>query len=757
VDIRKWLTGIVMFLLAPSLLFATLWIKNSLNDVRSIQRALAGLESVRAFSPVISQRLGNNSLLDAPRDFPFSNSDEFLPEERQRFQAAYSEFLEEPLQSRAIRRARMIVQDINQAVKLSSTTGFETARLPGLVSDTLLTVLSEASEMVRQGEQLSAKKKITLWDRMSVPVQGGQFKAAADEVDRVTKAYFEHLESDGSEKLKALALAYRRANGLYQNAGSNLLQSTNRADSGADISVSQARNALPHLVAATMALWDGSIDYLVEDLQNRRLTTVVSVVIAGIFGIGVILFASGMAFLFSRSVANRTLEEFHKLGFHDPLTGLPNRRGLMKTLDAIACTTCSGTTGLIVLDIRRFKAINHRFGDHVGDAALRQAAETIVKTSRPGDFIARTGGTEFMLLRRDIGPVAEFEVLAKRLTQEITRERIIDNHRIRLESCAGLSVTEPNAKPTENLLTDAALAMRAAKSKPPRTVCQFRPEMRDIFERNTDIVRDLQQALKENQIVPWYQPQISLHSGQVVGAEALVRWVDTERGVRFPGSFLPAAEEAGYMTSIDACVRKQAMEMTGRLLKENTAAFHMGLNVSAALLADPDCVDLLLCEVEAAGVTPDRISIEILEAVMIDAYAADPIKANVAGLSEHGFQIELDDFGTGHSSISSLRDLRVDRVKIDRSFVTGVDRNPELRKFTSALIQLARSLDIEVLAEGVETEGERNWLADNGCDALQGYLYSKAIPEKDFLALDNPAAPEVVPFPQKTDGIEKAS
>lgn len=756
-DIRKWLTGIVMFLLAPSLLFATLWIKNSLNDVRSIQRALAGLESVRAFSPVISQRLANNDTIEASKDFPFSQSEEFFPEERKRFQAAYEAFLDEPSQSRAIRRARMIVQDINQAVKLSSTTGFETARLPGLVSDTLLTVISEATEMVRQGEQLLTKENITLWDRMSIPVQGGQFKAAADEVDRITLAYFKHLDSDRSEGLRSLALAYRRANGLYQNAGSNLLQSTNRAKTGADVSVSQARNALPHLATATMALWDGSVDYLIEDLQNRRMATVISVVIAGSLGIGIIFFAFGMAFIFSRNVANRTLEEFHKLGFHDPLTGLPNRRGLMKTLDAIAFTSCPGTTGLIVLDIRRFKAINHRYGDHVGDAALRQVAESIVKTSRPGDFIARTGGTEFMLLRRDIGPIAEFEALASRLTQEITRERIIDNHKLRLESCAGLSVTEPNARPTENLLTDAALAMRAAKSKPPRTVCLFRPEMRDIFERNTDIVRDLQHALKEKQIVPWYQPQVSLGTGKIIGAEALVRWVDVEKGVRFPGSFLPAAEEAGYMTAIDSCVRKQALEMTGRLLKKNSGPFHMGLNVSATLLADPECVDLLLSEVEAAGLTPDRISIEILEAVMIDAYAADPIKANVAGLSEHGFHIELDDFGTGHSSISSLRDLRIDRVKIDRSFVTGVDQNAELRKFTSALIQLARSLDIEVLAEGVETEGERNWLAENGCDALQGYLVSKAIPEKEFLALESPTAPEVVPFPHKGSGVEKAS
>ena len=207
------------------------------------------------------------------------------------------------------------------------------------------------------------------------------------------------------------------------------------------------------------------------------------------------------------------------------------------------------------------------------------------------------------------------------------------------------------------------------------------------------------------------------------------------------------------METIDSTVRRQAMGMAARLLKDNPIPFHVGLNISTSLLTDPCCVDLLLNEVGMAGLEPSQVAIEILEAVMIDAYAAAPVLSHVAELSKHGFFIELDDFGTGHSSISSLRDLRVDQVKIDRSYVTGVDKNPELQKFTSALIQLARSLDISVLAEGVETKGERAWLAENGCDAIQGFLISKAVPESNLLRKAQRWNANIVPFQKKSTTV----
>jgi diguanylate cyclase (GGDEF)-like protein len=743
------MTGIIVFLLAPSLLFATLWIKKSLDDVRAVDRGLDALSMIRDLGPLIRHRIETNKPLHVSTELKFSNLDIFTPDEKQRLQTAYSAFLNQTSRSASVRDARLIVRTITQSVKLSSITNFETDELHDLVDNTLLTVIVEASEMVMAGTQAAEKPTINLWDKMSIPVQGGQFKFAADEAARITSAHFSLLPDDKARVLKELAAAYREANNRFQEAGAKLLMSTIDATRGSDIVVDPAKMAVQGLLNRTLTLWEGSIDYLVMDLEEYRYATVVSVYIACAIGALVILAAFGLAIMFGRAIANRTLEEFHKLGYHDPLTGLPNRRALKKTIEAIADTAETGETGLIQIDLRHFKALNHQYGDHVGDAVLRSTAEILIKASSDGDFVARTGGTEFMLLKRDIGTADDLRLLAESLTATIGREQSIHGHSLRLDSCIGISSTGPGKVPDEQLIIDAGLATRSAKNKGSLSVCVFRSEMRDTFEKNAEIAQELQIALSEGSIVPWYQPQVSVRTGGLVGAEALVRWVDIKKGVRFPGSFLPAATEAGYMDSIDQSVRDQAMRMTARLLQQSPISFHIGLNITANLLADPGCVDLLLNEVECAGLTPSRVSIEILEAVMIDEFAAAPIRANVASLSNHGFRIELDDFGTGHSSISSLRDLHIDRVKIDRSFVNGIDTDPGLQKFTRALIQLARSLDISVLAEGVETESERQWLADNGCDAIQGFLISKAIPESDLLAKTNRWNPAVVQFPRQ--------
>lgn len=748
-NIRKWLTGIILLLLAPNILFATLWIKNSLNDVRAIDRGLTGLSMIRSLGPLVRLRIKTDGLLPASQTPPFADLDIFSSEEKNLVRTTYDAFIHEGFVGSAIGQIRTMVRTITQSSKLSSISSFETSPLTDLINNQLLTVIIEASEVAHGGERLAQKTAINMWDRMSVPVQSGQFKVSADDVSRLTITHFNLLSHDPNGKLLALGQRYRQANGLFQNADASLLMSIHKAATGADINLDRVRETLPDLLSATVDLWEGTIDYLAMDLEARRNATLLSVSIAAAIGILVILVAFGLATLFSRTIANRTLQEFHKLGFHDPLTGLPNRRALMKTIDAIAETSGEKTTGLILVDLRGFKAINHRYGDQVGDAALRVTADVLVKESKEGDFIARTGGSEFMLLRSDVSGTDELTQMAECLTATIGAEREIDGNKLRLESCAGISVTEPNSYPTEQLLTDATLAVRCAKSRGAAAVCIFKPEMRYTFEKHAEIAKDLRVALNQGQIIPWYQPQVSLKTGALIGAEALVRWVDLKKGVRFPRSFLPAAEEAGYMEAIDATVRQQALQMTARLMKQNPMPFHIGLNVSASLLADPACVDLLLAEVEVAGLEPSQVAIEILEAVMIDAFAAAPILSHVAALSNHGFFIELDDFGTGHSSISSLRDLRIDRVKIDRSFVIGVDTDPELQKFTSALIQLARSLDISVLAEGVETEGEKEWLAEKGCDAIQGFLISQAIPEQDLLAKASHWNPDILQLRRK--------
>jgi len=732
VKLRGWLTGIIVFLLVPSLIFATLWIRASLSEVQTLDRAARGLVAIAQLGPLLDRRLMEPETLSTA-DTPSLAGLGLSDMERERTAATFQGFLQEPSLSRSIRYARDYIRTITNSIHLSAVTSPETAELPYLLSDHLPAVVYESAAMVYTGDRLARKGTINLWDRMALPVQGGQFKVAADSIARISNEQFGFLTGDRGERLRELGAKYRKANALFQSAGADLLMSTSRAETGSDIKAAKAMDMFPQLALASTALWAETLSYLSADLTERRDVTLFNVILASVVGLLVIIAAFGLAALLSRALAERTQQEIESLGFHDPLTGLPNRRGVMKRLEAADKTASPETVhGLIVADVRHFKAINSTHGEEAGDCVLRDIADDLNRFGQSTDFVGRTGGAEFTLFRPHLqGGAEELCALAKQAVDVLCRERQIAGKPVSLDVCMGLATREGGL--CEDTMLEASLALKAAKRAGSSEIRLFEPNMRTEFDANASVALKLMEALKQGEIIPWYQPQICTRTGKTVGAEALVRWIDTQDGVRYPGAFLPAAEEAGYMDLIDASVRTQALAMTSEFIGLTPSNFHIGINCSVSLMAAPDCVERLLDGVHEAGLAPQNVSIEILEAVMIDAVAAEPIKANVAALSRLGFHIELDDFGTGHSSISSLRDLHVDRVKIDRSFVSGVDSDPELQKFTSALIQLSKSLDITVLAEGVETEAEFRWLTENGCDVVQGWLISKAVPKDEFL------------------------
>ncbi len=257
---------------------------------------------------------------------------------------------------------------------------------------------------------------------------------------------------------------------------------------------------------------------------------------------------------------------------------------------------------------------------------------------------------------------------------------------------------------------------------------------REDYDRRRLQGGKLRQALKAGDIVPWFQPQVCTFSGRPLGFEVLVRWIDPVHGTQNPGEFLPLAQEIGLMAELDALVQRRAFEAFAKFRAHGIDGCDLGINVTPTQLSDPGFVDQLNFEIDRANVSNTQISIEILESVMLDAEDAEPIKQTVKRLGDRGFGIELDDFGTGHSGLSSLRDLPVTRIKIDRSFVDGVHLDQKLQKFTRALIALARSLEISVLAEGVECAEELTWLADEGCTAVQGFLIARPMPEDEALA-----------------------
>ncbi|WP_417671926.1 putative bifunctional diguanylate cyclase/phosphodiesterase [Roseibium sp.] len=732
--IHRWLIAIVVLLMAPILLFATLWIRNTLDAVHADDRGLTGLHLLVQMEPHIRRAARPESRNEEFSELDPENALGLSPELHTKFLEDFKTLSTTNDVGAAARSARSMARTIVAAVDLPAIVDVNSAELAYLISDTLLSVVVEASAMVQTGNRIAMKGELNLWDKMAVTVQGGQFKVSADAVARVSNTYFPMLMSAEAAPLIAQGKAYREANGAYQTQGAALLTSTLKATRGDEVDYVPVSSAFPVLVQASLDLWRGTINYLAHDLKALRQANLVAVATASATGLLITLIALGMAIVVSRSLAVRTLQKFAQLGYHDPLTALPNRRALVKALKDMPVTRSRRRGGLLLLDIRRFKAINSRYGDQFGDQTLRVVARHLEQLAGEGDVVARTGGTEFILLRPRLRDQQELKDSAEKILRELGEEKTVYDQTVRLDACIGMSMTAPGENPSDQLLTDAALALRHAKRSGNNCISLFEPEMRSAFDQQTEMSKELQEALSQGKIVPWFQPQVCIKTGEIIGAEALVRWIDTPDGVRFPGAFLGAAAEAGLMEPLDAAVRKKALAMTSHAIAAGQDTFHIGLNVSASMLMADDCVDRLMFEVEAAQIRPEQVSIEILEAVMIDEIASAPIMANVARLSELGFFIELDDFGTGHSSISSLRDLKVDRVKIDRSFVSGVDHNEELQQFTGTLIQLAKGLSISVLAEGVETEGERDWLADNGCDVIQGYLISKAVPEEDILA-----------------------
>lgn len=253
-------------------------------------------------------------------------------------------------------------------------------------------------------------------------------------------------------------------------------------------------------------------------------------------------------------------------------------------------------------------------------------------------------------------------------------------------------------------------------------------ESQEAYDRRRLQGGKLRQGLSQGHFVPWFQPQVCARSGALLGLEALVRWDDPVHGLQSPAEFLPLAVEIGAMTDLDTLIQRSAFQSLTQFHKIGFEHCDVGINLTAAQLSEPALVDYLSLEVEAAGLQPERVAIEILESAMLDESAADPIKVNVNRLARLGFRIELDDFGTGHAGLSSLRDLTVTRIKIDRSFVHNIHQDQTLQKFTAALINLAKTLEISVLAEGVETAEELAWLRDQGCDAVQGYFIAKPMP-----------------------------
>lgn len=412
----------------------------------------------------------------------------------------------------------------------------------------------------------------------------------------------------------------------------------------------------------------------------------------------------------------------------DQLTGLPNRRHFLKILEQAAkAAQGQGTVvGLLLVDVDDLTTINQTIGHARADQLLIMIAGRLREISRRLDIAARTGDDEFALAL--IGGHDEAGVIdaAERLFQALSQPMLVAAEEQRFSLSAGLAVLPGDASEGGLLLAAAESAQAAAKREGGACCRRFSAEMKQQVLVRSDAVASLHYAIRNGELVLHYQPQVNLYSGEIVGLEALVRWQHPTRGMIQPGQFIPLAEEAGLIIPLGEWVIKEALAQSRKWREAGIKAICIAVNLSAQHFRRPDLIELVEAQLRETGVPPGLLELELTESVMMhDPASSIRIIDKLHGL---GVKLSLDDFGTGYSSLAYLSRFPIDKIKIDQSFIRDITTNPVNASIVIATIAMAHKLVIAVIAEGVETAGQMNYLRRNECDEMQGYFFSRPAP-----------------------------
>ncbi|AVS85710.1 diguanylate cyclase [Paracidovorax avenae] len=434
----------------------------------------------------------------------------------------------------------------------------------------------------------------------------------------------------------------------------------------------------------------------------------------------------------------RASAEIENLAFYDPLTGLPNRRLLLDRLhQALATAQRSRQFGaLLFLDLDQFKTLNDTQGHEMGDLLLQQVALRLRVCARPADTVARLGGDEFVVMMSDLShDRQEAATIARRIGEKILHAVAQPYHlqqQMHQHTCSvGAAIFGDQRQTAADLLKQADIAMYQVKARRGNALCFFDPQMQVVISQRARLEADLQAAIAAQEFVLYYQPQFS-RAGEVIGAEGLLRWKHPERGLIAPGEFIAVAEESELIVPIGqwvlrtACAQLAAWSSDPRL-----AGLHIAVNVSARQFRHQDFVASVVEAMQHAGVKPHLLELELTESLVLDN--VDDSVAKMHLLRTKGVRFSVDDFGTGYSSLAYLTRLPLHQLKIDQSFVRNLGQRPTDDVIVQTIIGMARNLDLEVIAEGVETQEQREFLDRHGCDLYQGYLFARPMPAQDFL------------------------
>jgi diguanylate cyclase (GGDEF)-like protein len=431
----------------------------------------------------------------------------------------------------------------------------------------------------------------------------------------------------------------------------------------------------------------------------------------------------------------RTEDRVNHIAFHDDLTSLPNRLMLTRRLDqALSRHRRAGTRlAILFMDLDRFKVINDSLGHDVGDLLLRQVADRLLAQSREGDMVARMGGDEFVVLIENQEDLQDIAACAKRLVEQLSAPYDIGRNGCHVTLSIGISVFPSDGSDSQALLKAADVAMYRAKENGRNNYLYYSPSMNVHTAERLELESDLRHALERGEFLLHYQPKVEVATGLIIGIEALLRWRHPLRGLISPMDFIPLAEETGLIVPIGEWVLATACARTKAWQDKTGAKLGVAVNLSAQQFADPMLLSRLTQIIHASGLDPSSLELEITESVVM-SHGASAVTA-LEKLKSAGVQIAMDDFGTGYSSLAYLKRFPIDTLKVDRSFIRDIPSDSGDMKITRAIIAMAHSLKLKVVAEGVETADQLRFLQAQRCDAVQGYFLFRPVPEEQVAAV----------------------
>lgn len=415
------------------------------------------------------------------------------------------------------------------------------------------------------------------------------------------------------------------------------------------------------------------------------------------------------------------------MAHHDALTDLANRVLLNERLESALATFRDGEMIAVHhLDLDQFKAVNDTFGHPAGDQLLKIVAERLRGLVRTTDTIARMGGDEFVVLQAPIADPTEASALAQAIIELMSMPYDLNGHQAVVGASIGIAVSPGDGSSCDNLLRNADLALYRAKADGRGTFRFFEPVMDLQMQTRRTMELDLRKALPAGQFELYYQPVVNVASNEIRGFEALIRWNHPERGMIAPATFIPLAEEIGFIVPLGEWVIRQACIAAAKWPED----IHVAVNISAVQFRSPDLMKVIVGALAASGLDPARLELEITETVLL--HSKEATLAVLHQLRALGVRIAMDDFGTGYSSLTYLQCFPFDKIKIDRSFVKDVTENKGSLNIVRAVAALANGMGMTTTAEGVETQDQLDRIAAEGCTEMQGFLFSRPIPEREI-------------------------